>query len=263
VPLGATLLGPYGLPFTQAMRERYGVDGFHQGLGAELMANRWGLARGQLDEYALASHQKAAAAIDDGCFTDEIVPFPFPDGTVFDTDEGVRRDTTLDRLAALPPAFAQDGVIHAGNASQVSDGAAALLLTTSEHAARLGVTPLARVHTAVLAGADPVLMLSAPIPATRRALDRSGLALGDVGAFEVNEAFAPVPLAWLAETGADEKSLNVRGGAIALGHPLGASGARLMTTLVHAMRQNRIRYGLQTMCEGGGTANATILELVG
>jgi acetyl-CoA acyltransferase len=166
-------------------------------------------------------------------------------------------------LAALKPAFKPDGVIHAGNSSQISDGAAALLLTTSENAARLGLTPLVRIHTAVLAGADPVMMLSGPIPATKRALDRSGLGIADIGVFEVNEAFAPVPLAWLAEIGAEEKSLNPNGGAIALGHPLGATGARLMTTLAHHMKRNDIRYGLQTMCEGGGTANATIVELVG
>jgi acetyl-CoA acyltransferase len=165
-------------------------------------------------------------------------------------------------MATLKPAFKPDGVIHAGNSSQISDGAAALLLTTSENASRLGLTPLARVHTAVLAGADPVMMLSAPIPATKRALERSALDIADIGAFEVNEAFAPVPLAWLAETGADEKALNPNGGAIALGHPLGSTGARLMTTLVHHMRRNDIRYGLQTMCEGGGLANATILELM-
>jgi acetyl-CoA acyltransferase len=168
----------------------------------------------------------------------------------------------MQTLAKLKPAFKPDGVIHAGNSSQISDGAAALLITSSEKAAELGLKPIARIHTAVLAGDDPVIMLTAPIPATRKALQRSGLGIGEIGAFEVNEAFAPVPLAWLAETGADAKTLNVNGGAIALGHPLGASGARLMTTLVHHMRDNGIRYGLQTMCEAGGLANATILELL-
>jgi acetyl-CoA acyltransferase len=158
--------------------------------------------------------------------------------------------------------FKTDGVIHAGNSSQISDGAAGLLMTTSEKAAQLGLTPIARVHTAVVAADDPVIMLTAPIPATRKALDRSGLDVSQIGAFEVNEAFAPVPLAWLAEFGADPKALNPNGGAIALGHPLGGSGARLMTTLVHHLRDNGIRYGLQTMCEGGGQANATILELL-
>jgi acetyl-CoA acyltransferase len=262
VPLGATVMTEYGQPFTESLRERYGVDGFNQGLGAELMADRWQLSRSRLDEFSLASHDKAASAIDNGVFADEIAPVVQPDGGVFDTDEGVRRGTPIAKLAALKPVFKPDGVIHAGNSSQISDGAAALLLTTSENAARLGLTPLVRIHTAVLAGADPVMMLSGPIPATKRALDRSGLGIADIGVFEVNEAFAPVPLAWLAEIGAEEKSLNPNGGAIALGHPLGATGARLMTTLAHHMKRNDIRYGLQTMCEGGGTANATIVELV-
>jgi acetyl-CoA acyltransferase len=263
VPIGANVRAEYGQPFTESLRERYGVNEFNQGLGAELMADRWKLPRTRLDEFSLASHEKAATAIDDHLFAEEIASVTLPDGTVFDTDEGVRRGTTLEKIASIKPAFKPDGVIHAGNASQISDGAAALLLTTTENAARLDLTPLARVHTVALAGADPVMMLGAPIPATKRALERSGLGIADIGAFEVNEAFAPVPLAWLAETGADDKALNPNGGAIALGHPLGASGARLMTTLVHHMRRNEIRYGLQTMCEGGGTANATIVELVG
>jgi acetyl-CoA acyltransferase len=235
----------------------------NQGIGAEMMAERWGLSRTQLDEFSLASHEKAAAAIDDGRFAAQIAAVKLDDGTLVDTDEGVRRGGTLETMAQLKPAFKKpDGVIHAGNSSQISDGSAALLMTTSEKARQLGLTPVARVHTAVLAADDPVIMLTAPIPATRKALDRSGLRLDEIGAFEVNEAFAPVPLAWLAEIGADAKALNPNGGAIALGHPLGASGARLMTTLVHHMRDNGIRYGLQTMCEGGGQANATILELL-
>jgi len=179
---------------------------------------------------------------------------------VVDTDEGIRRGTTVETLAGLRTAFREDGVITAGNSSQISDGSAALLLTTSEKAAELGLTPLARVHTAVVVGDDPVIMLTGPIPATAKVLQRSGLSIDQIGAFEVNEAFAPVPLAWLAETGADEKALNPNGGAVALGHPLGASGARLMTTLVHHLRDQGLRYGLQTMCEGGGMANATIIE---
>ena len=262
LPIGANAVPEYGPPFTESLRERYGVAEFNQGMGAEMMAERWQLSRTRLDEFSLASHEKAATAIDEGRFADEIAPLALPHGTVFDTDEGVRRGTTIEKMATLKPAFKPDGVIHAGNSSQISDGAAALLLTTSENASRLGLTPLARVHTAVLAGADPVMMLSAPIPATKRALERSGLDIADIGAFEVNEAFAPVPMAWLAETGADEKALNPNGGAIALGHPLGSTGARLMTTLVHHMKRNDIRYGLQTMCEGGGLANATILELM-
>jgi acetyl-CoA acyltransferase len=235
----------------------------NQGIGAEMVAERWGLSRTQLDEFSLASHEKAAAAIDEGRFAAQITGVKLDDGTVTGTDEGVRRGGTLETMAQLKPAFKKpDGVIHAGNSSQISDGSAALLMTTSEKARQLGLTPVARVHTAVLAADDPVIMLTAPIPATRKALDRSGLRLDEIGAYEVNEAFAPVPLAWLAEIGADAKALNPNGGAIALGHPLGASGARLMTTLVHHMRDNGIRYGLQTMCEGGGQANATILELL-
>jgi acetyl-CoA acyltransferase len=227
-----------------------------------MIAERWGLSRTQLDEYSLASHQKAAAAIDEGRFAGQITPVKLDDGTVMDTDEGVRRGSTLEKLAQLKPAFKPDGVIHAGNSSQISDGAAALMMMTSDKARELGLTPVARVHTAVLAADDPVIMLTAPIPATQKALRKSGLRPDEIGAFEVNEAFAPVPLAWLAEIGADPKSLNPNGGAIALGHPLGGSGARIMTTLIHHMRDNGIRYGLQTMCEGGGQANATILELL-
>ncbi len=227
-----------------------------------MIAERWGQSRTQLDEYSVASHAKAAAAIDEGRFAGQITPVKLEDGTFVDTDEGVRRGGTVEGLAKLKPAFRPDGVIHAGNSSQISDGAAALLMTTSEKAAELGLVPVARVHTAVLAAEDPVIMLTAPIPATRKALRKSGLSLADIGVFEVNEAFAPVPLAWLAEIGADPAKVNPNGGAIALGHPLGGSGARLMTTLVHHMRDNGIRYGLQTMCEGGGQANATILELL-
>jgi acetyl-CoA acyltransferase len=258
-PMGSTFTAN---PLGERYIARYGEEFPNQGIGAEQIADRWGLSRQQLDEFALASHDKAAAAIDSGRFAGQIAPVTAPDGTVVDTDEGVRRGGTLDKLAALKPAFKEDGKITAANSSQISDGSAALLVTTSEFAAAHGLTPLARVHTAVLAAAEPMPMLHAPIPATIKALTRSGLSIGDIGAFEVNEAFASVPLAWLAELGADEKALNPNGGAIALGHPLGGSGARLMTTLVHHMRDNGIRYGLQTMCEGGGQANATILELL-
>jgi acetyl-CoA acyltransferase len=220
-----------------------------------MIAERWGLSRTQLDEYSLASHTRAAAAQDSGAFAAQIVPV-----SGVGADEGIRRDTSVEKLAGLKTPFKPDGVVTAGNASQISDGAAALLVTTSERAAELGLRPIARIHTAVMAAADPVIMLTAPIPATEKALKRSGLAIGDLGAYEVNEAFASVPLAWLAETGADPARLNPNGGAIALGHPLGGSGARLMTTLVHHLRDNDLRYGLQTMCEGGGMANATILE---
>jgi acetyl-CoA acyltransferase len=259
VPMGSSVGSGVGMPFGPLVSERYDGVVFNQGVGAEMMVRRWGLSRQQLDEYSLGSHAKAAAAQDAGAFDAEIAPVTLPDGRVVSADEGVRPDTTLEALAGLKTPFAEDGAVTAGSSSQISDGAAALLVTTPEKAAELGLTPLVRVHTAVLAAADPVIMLTAPIPATERALKRSGLAIGDIGAFEVNEAFAPVPLAWLAETGADPATLNARGGAIALGHPLGGSGARIMTTLVYRMRDGGIRYGLQTMCEGGGMANATVL----
>jgi acetyl-CoA acyltransferase len=255
VPMGSSAMGqdPYGT----AVRERYGVTEFNQGVGAEMIAARWGFSRTQLDEYSLASHAKAAKAQDAGEFDTEIAP-------VGDAqhDEGIRRDTTLEKLGALKTPFRADGVVTAGSASQISDGAAALAVTTSRWAAAHGLRPLARVHTAVVAADDPVIMLTAPIPATAKALAKAGLKLDDIGVYEVNEAFAPVPLAWLAETGADPSRLNPRGGAIALGHPLGGSGARIMTTMLHHMRQHDIRYGLQTMCEGGGMANATVIELL-
>jgi acetyl-CoA acyltransferase len=263
VPLGAMAKDPgFGRPGGPKVRERYGVT-FNQGIGAEMMAEKWGLSREQLDEFSSASHAKLAAAADEGRLTAQITPVELPDGGVLAADEGLRRGTTPEKLAGLKPAFKEGGVIHAGNSSQISDGAAALLMMTSDRARELGLTPLARVHTAVLAGDDPVIMLSAPIPATHKALKKSGLSIGDIGAFEVNEAFASVPLAWLAETGADPDLVNPNGGAIAIGHPLGASGARLMTALVHHMTDNGIRYGLQTMCEGGGMANATIIERIG
>jgi acetyl-CoA acyltransferase len=258
-PMGSTFTAS---PLGERYQARYGTDFPNQGLGAEMIADQWGLSRQQLDEFALASHERAAAAQDDGRFTGQIAPVTLPDGTVVDADEGIRRGGTLDKLAGLKPAFKEDGKITAANSSQISDGSAALLLTTSEKAAELGLTPIARVHTAVLAGAPPMPMLTGPIPATQKALARSGLRVDEIGAFECNEAFASVPLAWLAEIGADEKAVNPLGGAIALGHPLGGSGARLMTTLVHHMRDAGIRYGLQTMCEGGGQANATVLELL-
>jgi len=262
VPMGSSIGATRVNPSGSGLQTVFGGVAPNQGIGAEMIAERWGQSRTQLDEYSIRSHEKAAAAIDEGRFTAQITPVKLDDGTVVDTDEGIRRGGTVEGLAKLKPAFRPDGVIHAGNSSQISDGAAALLMTTSEKAAELGLTPVARVHTAVLAAEDPVIMLTAPIPATRKALKKSGLSPADIGVFEVNEAFAPVPLAWLAEIGADPAKLNPNGGAIALGHPLGGSGARLMTTMVHHMRDNGIRYGLQTMCEGGGQANATILELL-
>lgn len=270
VPMGSPVHSEDGWPFGDAVRERYqSAEGFaagtampfNQGVGAEMIAARWGLSRAQLDQYALASHAKAALAQDEGRFVDEIAPVPVPDGEVA-ADEGVRRDTSLGRLAELPTPFRQDGVVTAGSASQISDGAAALAVTTSEWAAAHRIRPMARIRAAVAVGDDPVIMLTAPIPATRKALRRAHIDLSEIGTYEVNEAFAPVPLAWVAETGADPARLNPRGGAIALGHPLGATGARVMTTMLHHMRDNGIRYGLQAICEGGGMANATIVELL-
>ena len=263
VPMGASVAGgAAGWPFSNGFRARYGDTPPNQGVGAEMIVDRWGFTRTQLDEYSLASHSKAAASQDEGRFTGQIAAVTGPDGTKVEADEGIRRGSTLEKMAALKPAFREDGTITAGNSSQISDGAAALLIMTSEKAAELGLTPIARIHTAVVTGDDPIIMLTGPIPATALALKRSGLTIADIGAFEVNEAFAPVPLAWLAETGADPARLNPNGGAIAIGHPLGGSGARLMTTLVHHMRETGTKYGLQTMCEGGGQANATILELL-
>jgi acetyl-CoA acyltransferase len=261
VPMGMSVAGQW--PFGEGFRARYNGIAPNQGLGAEMIVDRWGFSRTQLDEYSLGSHARAAAAQDEGRFTGQIAAITSLAGTKVEADEGIRRGGTVEGLAALKPAFRlEGGTITAANSSQISDGAAALLITTSEKAAELGLTPLVRIHTAVVTGDDPVIMLTGPIPATAMALKRSGLSIEDIGVFEVNEAFAPVPLAWLAETGADPARLNPNGGAIALGHPLGGSGARIMTTLVHHMRATGIRYGLQTMCEGGGQANATILELL-
>lgn len=260
VPLGSARAT--GQPYGPKVLARYDDFAFNQGISAELIAAKWDLSRARLDEYSARSHERAAAAQDAGAFTDQIVPV-FVDGDVITADEGIRRGTTVETLAGLTPAFQDDGVIHAGNSSQISDGAAALLVTTAENAVALGLTPLVRYRAGAVTGADPVLMLTGPIPATAKVLHKAGVGVDEVGVFEVNEAFAPVPLAWLAETGADEARLNPLGGAIALGHPLGASGAVLMTRMIHHMRDNGIRYGLQTMCEGGGTANATLVELIG
>jgi len=263
VPLGAARAT--GMPYGPKVLARYDDFSFNQGLSAEMIAKKWGFSRTQLDEYSVQSHERAAAAQDSGAFTNQIVPVFTDDQTaqnVMVADEGVRRGTTVEKLAALKPAFVDDGMIHAGNSSQISDGAAALLVTTSEMAVGLGLTPLVRYRAGAVTGADPVLMLTGPIPATEKVLSKAGVPLSDVGIFEVNEAFAPVPMAWMAETGADPDRVNPLGGAIALGHPLGASGAVLMTRMAHHMRDNGIRYGLQTMCEGGGTANATLVELI-
>jgi acetyl-CoA acetyltransferase family protein len=259
-PMGASLANG-GNPFSPGFKARYDRTP-NQGIGAEMIAEQWGFDRTTVDQFSLGSHEKAAAAQDSGAFDDQIAAIKDQDGNSVLKDEGIRRGTPIEKMAQLKPAFKEDGVIHAGNSSQISDGSAALLIMTAEKAKELKLNPIAKVHTAVLAGADPVIMLTAPIPATQKALKRSGLSLDDIGVFEVNEAFAPVPLAWLKDIGADEKKLNPNGGAIALGHPLGGSGARIMTTMLYHMRDKGIRYGLQTMCEGGGQANATIVELL-
>jgi acetyl-CoA acyltransferase len=266
VPMGAATVegtGELGGPAVSRYAEELQAPGFNgrfnQGVGAERIASEYHLSRTRLDEYSVASHERAAAAQDAGLFATEMVPVAVGDGLVHD-DEGIRRGSTVAKLAELKAPFLEHGSITAGNASQISDGAAAVLIMTSERASALGLTPLARVHTAVVTGDDPVKMLTGPIPATALALKRSGLTIDDIDAFEVNEAFAPVPLAWQLETGAELERLNPLGGAIALGHPLGASGARLATTLVHHLQRTGGRYGLQAMCEGAGTANATIYE---
>ena len=258
VPLGSARME--GMPYGPRALARYDGFTFNQGICAELIAQRWGQTRTQADEYSARSHERAAAAVDGGAFTSQIHPVETGAGT-FEVDEGIRRGTSVESLAGLKPSFQEDGLIHAGNSSQISDGAAALIVTTAARAADLGLTPIVRYRAGAVVGDDPKLMLTGPIPATASVLKRAGLGIDDIGAFEINEAFAPVPLAWLAETGADPARTNPLGGAIALGHPLGASGAVLMTRLINHMRDHGIRYGLQAMCEGGGTANATIVEL--
>jgi acetyl-CoA C-acetyltransferase len=256
----AALLGAgagAGLPREGALwKKRFGDCEFSQFLGAELIATRRGISRKDMERFALESHRRALAAADAGLFDDEI--HPINDVRV---DEGPRRGSTLEQLAGLKP-VRPDGLLTAGTSSQISDGAAAVLVASERAVARHGLVPLARIAHATVVGADPIEMLSAPIPATRRLVERSGVAVEDIGLFEVNEAFASVVLAWLRDIGADPVRTNVNGGAIALGHPVGASGARLMTTLVHQMRRSGTKYGMQTMCEGGGMANATLLELV-
>ncbi|WP_067852620.1 thiolase family protein [Nocardia shimofusensis] len=266
IPMGANVAGVGDISGV-GFAERYPDGLVPQGISAELIAARWGLSRTRLDEFALASHDKAAQATKNGLFTAELTPI-----AGLTTDEGIRVGSTLETLGALRPAYYDpamaarfpeiDWRITAASASQVSDGSAAVLIMTSERAAQLGLTPLARVHSFAVAGDDPLLMLTAVIPATRKVLQRAGLQLSDIDLIEINEAFSPVVLAWAADTGADLGKVNVNGGAIALGHPLGASGARLATTLVHAMRERGARYGLQTMCEAGGLANATVFERI-
>ena len=250
-------------PWPASIKERYGVEQFSQFTGAEMIARQYAFERDQLDAFALDSHRKAVAATDAGAFEREIVVLDGVDkeGNAIrhDRDEGIRRDASLEGLGELKT-LVPDGAITAGNASQICDGASGVLVVSERALKEHGLTPLARIDALAVTAGDPVIMLMEPIPATRRALERSGRALGDIDLFEVNEAFAPVPMAWLQDLGADPAKLNVNGGAIALGHPLGASGTKLMATLVHALRARGKRFGLQTMCEGGGIANATIIE---
>jgi acetyl-CoA C-acetyltransferase len=268
VPMGlpVTLATQAGIgtgPFPKSIQERFGVPMFSQFVGAEMMAEKHQFRREELDAFALDSHRKAGRATEEGAFADEIVALPVTaeDGSsrLHDKDEGIRYDATLEGIASVK-LIKEGGKISAANASQICDGASGVLVVSEAALKAHGLTPLARIHNLTVTAGDPVIMLEEPIPATRRALDRAGLKIADVDLYEVNEAFAPVPLAWLREIGADPSRLNVHGGAIALGHPLGASGAKLMATLTHALKRRGARWGLQTMCEGGGIANVTIVE---
>ena len=264
VPMGITMQQGPGIPFGPRMVERYENGLVPQGISAELIADKWGITREELDQISADSHARASRATDEGRFDSQIVPIEVKnqDGTVelMTRDEGIRPTTTTEVLAGLSPAFKTDGVVTAGNSSQISDGAAAVLIMSEEKANELGLKPRARFHSFSLAGVDPVTMLTGPIPATEKVLAKAGLDIDDIDLFELNEAFASVVAVWLEETGADWEKTNVNGGAIALGHPLGASGAKLMTTLLNELERSGGRYGLQTMCEGGGMANATIIE---
>ncbi|HLF60486.1 MAG TPA: thiolase family protein [Acidimicrobiia bacterium] len=271
VPMGVTAQQGPGLPFGPRMLDRYSQGLVPQGISAEMIAEKWGISRTELDELALESHRRAARATEEGRFEDQIIPVGITRENgmrqTVSRDEGIRPDTSLELLDALQPAFKSDGVVTAGNSSQISDGAAAVLVMSEDRAAQLGLTPKARFLSFAMAGVDPVMMLTGPIPATEKVLARAGLGIGDIDLFEVNEAFAPVTAAWRIEHGGSEpmalwERTNVNGGAIALGHPLGASGARLLTSLLWELERTGGRYGLQTMCEGGGMANAVIIERV-
>jgi acetyl-CoA acetyltransferase family protein len=265
VPMGASMVdGKFGFPFGPAVGARYAPAGglVPQGISAELIADKWGLTREQLDEFGVRSQQLARRATDEGRFQREILPVMGADGSMMSVDEGLR-ETTMESLANLKPAFRPEeegGRVTAGNSSQITDGAASILIMSEEKAASLGLTPRARFVDFSLAGDDPRMMLTAPIPATQKVLKRAGMSMDDIDLVEINEAFASVVLAWEAELHPDMDKVNVNGGAIALGHPLGCSGARLMTTLLNELERSGGRYGLQTMCEGGGMANATLIE---
>jgi acetyl-CoA acetyltransferase family protein len=269
VPIGGNAIAGhkqgYGAPYGQGMKQRYPGVKFSQFDGAEMLARNHGIARAELDAFGLSSHQKAARATEAGHFKREIMPLEvlLEDGTKdrFDQDEGIRADASLEAMAALPT-LSEVGLLTAGTSSQISDGAAAVLVANEKGLAKLRAKPRARIRAMTLAADDPIVMLGAPIPATQKLLDRAGIGIRDIDLYEVNEAFASVPLAWAKALGADRERLNVNGGAIALGHPLGCTGAKLMTTLLHELERRNATLGLQTMCEGGGLANATLIERV-
>jgi acetyl-CoA C-acetyltransferase len=263
VPMGSNVALYYKAgvgegPFSERIRKRFGVQGFSQFTGAEMIAKKYGFSRDELDAFALESHRRAAAATEAGAFGREIVGVDV-DGEAHLRDEGIRYDATMESIGSVKT-LVEGGVITAANASQICDGASGVIIANERAVKAHGLKPIARIHNLTVTAGDPVIMLEEPLPATDRALKRAGMTIGDIDLYEVNEAFAPVPLAWLRHTGADPAKLNVNGGAIALGHPLGASGTKLMATLVHALRARGKRYGLQTMCEGGGIANVTIVE---
>jgi acetyl-CoA acyltransferase len=258
VPMGANGIGPGEGPLSPKLQALYNI--IPQGLSAEMIAEQWGIKREELDDLSAQSHEKAGRAIAEGRFKREIIPVTLPDGGLFDVDEGVRVPVNREKMASLAPAFKPDGVVTAANSSQISDGAAALLIMSEERAKALKLTPRARVVATALAGVDPTIMLTGPIPATQRVLKKAGMKLDQIDLFEINEAFAAVVLAWERELHPDMARVNVNGGAIALGHPLGCSGAKLMTTLLHELERTKKRFGLQTMCIGFGQGIATIIE---
>ena len=271
VPMGSSIGKDAGFPFGPRVMKRYEPQGGlkNQGIGAEMIADQWGITREDLDAFSVESHLRAARATAEGRFDNELIPVFVrgedgqPTDELVGADEGIRADSSIEALANLKPAFQENGKVTAGNSSQITDGASAVLIMSDVRAAQLGLTPRARFHTFALAGVDPVTMLTGPIPATAKALERSGLSLDEIDLVEINEAFASVVLAWQKEHHADLAKVNVNGGAIALGHPLGASGAKLCATLLNELERTGGRYGLLTMCEGGGLANATIIERMG
>jgi acetyl-CoA acetyltransferase family protein len=258
VPMGSNGVGPGDGPLSPRLQALYNI--IPQGLSAEMLAEQWGLKREELDEFAAQSHERAGRAIAEGRFKREITPITLPDGSVFEVDEGVRVPVNREKMAALAPSFKPDGVVTAANSSQISDGASALLIMSEARAKALGLAPRARIVATSLAGVDPTIMLTGPIPATQRVLKKAGMKLDQIDLFEINEAFASVVLAWERELHPDMSRVNVNGGAIALGHPLGCSGGKLMTTLLHELERTKKRFGLQTMCIGFGQGIATIIE---